>query len=88
MTPVSYLCEVAIGTTITTEKQWGGLVRDRRKFLGLSQAALAERCEISQTSVSRIEKGQVVARDRTKVRISAALRANVTDLFPYPDIWD
>ena len=43
---------------IRTPKELGALIRDRRKSLGLGQAALAERVGVSRQWVVEIEQGK------------------------------
>ena len=43
---------------IRTPKELGALIRDRRKGLGLGQAALAERVGVSRQWIIEIEQGK------------------------------
>ena len=52
-----------------------------RKFLGITQAELAERCETSQQQIAKIEGGVVDPRLSTLRRIAEALGCEVADLF-------
>ncbi|EBC3783246.1 TPA: helix-turn-helix domain-containing protein [Salmonella enterica subsp. enterica serovar Cotham] len=50
-------------------------LKDRRKELGITQAALAERTGISQQAINRIESGLIV-RPRYILEISVALNCD------------
>lgn len=67
-------------------ERWGDNVRKaRRAFLdtGLTQVQLAERCKITQQSLSQIEKGETIPRDGLKIKIAQALGVAVADLFDW-----
>jgi predicted transcriptional regulator len=51
----------------------GHAIRDRRTALGWTQADLAERADVAQADISRIENGRLDARWSTIQRISEAL---------------
>jgi predicted transcriptional regulator len=51
----------------------GHAIRDRRTALGWTQADLAERADVAQADISRIENGRLDARWSTIRRISEAL---------------
>lgn len=53
----------------------GDSIRQRRTYLGWTQAELAERSGVSQADISRIENGQLDARWSTIHRLSEALEA-------------
>lgn len=60
-------------------KKW--TVRERRKRLGLSQEALAERAGLDQQDISRIELGKVSEPGFTKgLRLADALQLDPHDL--------
>lgn len=63
---------------------WGQKVADRRRVVGLSQAQLAELCEISQQAISKIEAGDMIPLDRLKVTIAQKLATTPDALFPWP----
>lgn len=48
---------------------------------GMSQAFLAEKCDISVSAIQMYEIGQRVPRDPIKVKLAAALNKPVQDLF-------
>lgn len=56
-------------------------IRQKRKEMGMNQEQLAERCRIAQTTVSAIERGQVIPNVYTAIRIAKALRSCVEKLF-------
>lgn len=61
---------------------WGSNVRRGRETLGLSQAQLAHECQVTQQTISGIERGDTSPRDSLKVRLAQALRQDVRQLFP------
>lgn len=63
-------------------QQWGRNVDTWRKVRGLTQEALAARCNVTQQSISAIIRGKTAPRDDLKVTISAALDVEVPTLFP------
>lgn len=54
-------------------ERFGGNVRAMRTRRGLSQEALAERCRLHPTEISRLERGVRDPRLATMVRIARAL---------------
>jgi DNA-binding XRE family transcriptional regulator len=48
----------------------------------MSQATLAEKCGVTQQTVSDWESGATAPRDHHKLRIAAALHQDVRSLFP------
>ncbi|MFP5319589.1 MAG: helix-turn-helix domain-containing protein [Acidimicrobiia bacterium] len=67
-------------------ESWGRRLKARRSELGLTQERLAEICSIEQSTISRIERGQVCPRDNVKWRLAGALGQTVEQLFPYPAV--
>jgi ribosome-binding protein aMBF1 (putative translation factor) len=62
----------------------GRAVRERRLALGLSQAGLAARADMTQPALSRLEAGGVVPTIPLLERISAALDADlIVELAPH-----
>lgn len=59
-------------------------MRRRRELLGLSQAQLADRCGVTQQSISRIEAGRSLPRDDLKLALAAQLGCSPRTLFPWP----
>ena len=60
---------------------FGAVVAERRKLLGISQEALAERVGISQESLSRMEKGNIAPRFERLQLFADALGCSIADLF-------
>lgn len=63
---------------------WGYLVRYARRYRGLNQVALARAAEVTQQTVSKVEKGEICPHDNLKVRIARALDVPTAMLFPWP----
>ncbi|UEA88824.1 helix-turn-helix domain-containing protein [Alistipes senegalensis] len=59
----------------TRAKAWfyGEILRERRKELKMSQAALAEKVGAKQSYIARIEKGEVDVQLSSLLRIAGAL---------------
>lgn len=72
-------------TPKTLGQTWGEKVAARRQQLGLSQQQLADLCETTQQTISKIETGAILPRDRLKVTIAARLGTTVAQLFAWPD---
>lgn len=64
--------------------EWGARVADARRTRGLSQGRLAELCEVSQQTVSKVEHGEICPHDKLKLRLAAALAIPPSALFPWP----
>jgi predicted transcriptional regulator len=60
-------------TVVARMKHPGHTIRERRTELGWTQAELAERADVAQADISRIENGRLDARWSTIQRISEAL---------------
>lgn len=60
-------------------KAWfyGEILRERRKELKMSQAALAEKVGAKQSYIARIEKGEVDVQFSSLLKIAGALGLNV-----------
>lgn len=56
---------------------YGEILRDRRKALKMSQAALAEKVGAKQSYIARIEKGEVDLQLSSLIRIAGALGLNL-----------
>ena len=65
--------------------RWGPNVTDRRTALGLSQAEIAERADISKKHLSQIESGNSYPGYDVQTRLARALDTSVTELFPRSD---
>lgn len=63
----------------TKAKAWfyGEILRERRRELKMSQAALAEKVGAKQSYIARIEKGEVDVQLSSLLRIAGALGLNV-----------
>ncbi len=63
----------------TKAKAWfyGEILRERRKVLKMTQAALAEKVGAKQSYIARIEKGEVDVQFSSLLRIANALGLNV-----------
>lgn len=69
----------------TLAKHWGSSVAKRRRQLGLSQAGLAELCDVTQQAISKIEAGESIPHDRLKLVIANRMGINPAELFAWPD---
>lgn len=70
----------------TIGQVWGERIAAQRQVLGLSQAQLGELCGMTQQSISKLEAGDMVPRERRKVVIAARLGVPVGVLFAWPEI--
>lgn len=71
-------------TTATLGDIWGERVAARRTEIGLKQAQLAELCDVTQQTISKIESGAMVPRDSLKLVIAAKLGTTPDALFAWP----
>jgi transcriptional regulator with XRE-family HTH domain len=55
-------------------------IRERRKFLGLSQAQLARELGVNQSTVHRIETGERTPGTKLFLRLLEVLRADLRDI--------
>lgn len=60
----------------------GSAIRDRRAALGWTQEALAEKCDLPQSHISRLEAGQHSPTHKTLEKIAKALDCPVDKLDP------
>lgn len=67
-----------------TAVRWGANVRGARIRAGLTQAELADECELNQFTISRIETGENRPADETKLALARVFETRVELLFPYP----
>ena len=58
------------------------LIQRRRKWLGLSQAAVAAQLGLKRSGYSRIERGKIPITLERARKLAAILDATVDDLFP------
>lgn len=57
-------------------------IKERRDSLGISQAELAERSQVSRTIISGLENGNIrVTTTETLLKIAKALNCKVADIF-------
>ena len=61
--------------------QFGNLVAAHRRRCGLTQAALAEKCDLSEDMIARIEAGGTGASFKTVERLADALGVSAAALF-------
>lgn len=70
-----------------TLRDWGAHLKARRTSMSMSQAKLGSIAGIDQSTISRIEGGNLtVVSDTLKWRLAGALGCLVGDLFPYPNV--
>lgn len=55
-------------------------IRNRRKLLGLSEAALARECGVNQSTIHRIETGERLPSMKLFIRLLEVLRADLRDI--------
>lgn len=68
-----------------TLRDWGKRLRSRRG--SISQEKLAAIAGVDQSTISRIEHGNLsVVSDNLKWKLAGALACTVADLFPYPNV--
>jgi transcriptional regulator with XRE-family HTH domain len=75
-----------MGDTPDLWATWGAEVKRRRKAKGWSQHQLALASRLVVTTISAIETGKAGGSDQTKMKIAAALEAEVADVFTYPTV--
>ena len=63
-------------------EQMGQRIMERRKALGLTQEALAERCDVTPQFVSYAETGNRIMRTENLLKIAAALDVSADYLLP------
>lgn len=76
MTPNGPVIKLALNPQVV----FGARVRDRRTELGLSQEALAERCELHRTYVGSLERGERNVALLNILRLAAGLEVDPGDL--------
>lgn len=62
------------------------VMRDRRRWLQLTQAELAERVGVNQQSIHKWESGAAVPRGRNIDRLAEALNVSPAALLPSADV--
>ena len=66
-------------------KQLGATIAEKRRSLGLTQAQLAEKLDIGQDALSRMEKGKISPKLTRLPDIAEALDCSVAELFRIGD---
>lgn len=61
---------------------WGRNLRGAREGVGFTQAELAERIGVQQSSVARWEAGVAAPSDERKIALARLLNQEAYDLFP------
>lgn len=65
---------------------WGKGIRILRRIHdGMTQEQLATLAGVSQSTISRLERGSYEASDAARIRIAKALEVDPNILFPYVD---
>lgn len=59
----------------------GNRLKDIRSALGLTQAELAERVSVSRKTINTVENGVFVPSTTLALRLAAALKRRVEDIF-------
>lgn len=65
-------------------EKWGETVRDERTKRGWSVDVLADKVEVSRTTIFRIERGDLNPNEALKARISFVFGVRMDKLFEYP----
>ncbi len=60
-------------------------LREHRARAGLTQAALAERVEVSRKTINTVENGVFVPSTVLALKLAAALETSVENLFQLPE---
>jgi transcriptional regulator with XRE-family HTH domain len=60
--------------------EFGARIRERRSDLGLSQEALAERCELHRTYIGAVERGERNVALLNTLRLAKGLQVDAGDL--------
>lgn len=63
------------------EPRLGNTLREARTRLGLTQAELAERVQVSRKTINTVENGVFIPSTLLALKLAAALRQRVEDLF-------
>jgi transcriptional regulator with XRE-family HTH domain len=77
-TPFSPLLEDAVRAELV-----GNRIRDLRESAGLTQTQLAQRAELPQSHISRLENAESSPSERTLRKIAKALRVPLERINPY-----
>lgn len=68
---------------ISLTEELGRQIRKRRKQLGLTQEALAERLGVGHQALSRIEQGKMAPKMERLPALAACLQCAIADLFRF-----
>ncbi len=68
------------------KRRWGQNVQGLRRTRGLTQAQLGTAAQVTQQTISSLERGDYAPRDQLKIRIAQALDVDAGVLFPLT--WD
>lgn len=71
-------------TCIELRRTWGENIRATRRKRGLSIRALADRADLTEPHLSRVEAGLVGLGDERRIRVAHVLGVRVESLFTYP----
>ncbi len=63
---------------------WADNIREARRKLAVSQAALGRLCGVDQCTVSRWERGLIIPSEGNKIAVAAAVGVDARTLFPLP----
>ena len=75
------IADIAGETSMRTPKEFGAVIRTRRRELGLTQAELAERCGVGRPWIVELENGKPRAQFALVLRVftSLGLQLALTD---------
>lgn len=76
---------MAHGTATETDVLIGGIIRDRRAALGLTQAELGKAIGVTFQQVQKYERGFNRVSAATLLKVADALQCSVADLYGDPD---
>jgi transcriptional regulator with XRE-family HTH domain len=68
--------------SVPDEERFGLLLKTVRRYRGYSQGQLAERSDVTETTISRLERGRHAAQGRTIVDLARALEVSPEFLDP------
>lgn len=66
---------------LTFQARLGARIRELRLARGFAQEAFADACELHRTHISLLERGQIDVKIGTLLKISAALKVSLSELF-------
>lgn len=65
-------------------RHWGARVAAARQHSGRSQQSVARACGVSQQTISKVERGEMLAGDRLKWYLAETLEVAPGQLFAWP----